>query len=99
MNFPIRAASPTSPRRPWSAREDIARRVKQYGGGLVVEGWLGRDARDRSAVLGKARAANPDVVLHHLHSGPPALVIRQAAATNLNIRMVAGSAMHQPSTA
>mgnify|MGYP006189437129 CR=1 FL=1 len=34
--------------------------------------------RDMSPVLGKAKAANPDVLLIHLHSGPTALLIRQA---------------------
>src|SRR5260221_2614325 len=52
-----------------------------------------------SPVLGKVKAAQPDVLLLHLHAGPTALVIRQAAATNLGIPIVAGSAMHQPPTA
>jgi branched-chain amino acid transport system substrate-binding protein len=82
-----------------SGREHISRLVKKFGAELVFEESLGMDVRDMSAVLGKARAANPDVVLLHLHSGPTALLIRQAAATNLNIPIVAGSAMHQPSTA
>jgi branched-chain amino acid transport system substrate-binding protein len=82
-----------------SGHEHISRLVKKYGAELVFEESLGMDVRDMSAVLGKAKAANPDVLLLHLHSGPTALIVRQAAAMNLNIPIVAGSAMHQPSTA
>jgi branched-chain amino acid transport system substrate-binding protein len=82
-----------------SGREHITGLAKKFGAELVFEESLGMDVRDMSAVLGKARATNPDVMLLHLHSGPTALLIRHAAATNLNIPIVASSAMHQPSTA
>jgi branched-chain amino acid transport system substrate-binding protein len=52
-----------------------------------------------SPVLGKVQAAKPDVLLLHLHAGPTALAIRQAAAMHLDIPIVAGSALHQPTTA
>ena len=70
-------------------------------GGLtpVFEEGLEVQIRDMSPVLGKAKAANPDVLLIHLHAGPTALLIRQAASMGLGIPIVAGSAMHQPSTA
>lgn len=56
-------------------------------------------ARDLSSVIAKALAANPDVLALHLHSAPTALFIRQAAAAGVGLPVVAGSAMHQPSTA
>jgi branched-chain amino acid transport system substrate-binding protein len=45
------------------------------------------------------RSSGADVLLLHLHAGSTALVIRQARAMGLDIPIVAGSAMHQPSTA
>lgn len=76
--------------------EDIAARL---GLSLVFDESIDVQVRDMSAVLGKVKAAQPDVLLLHLHAGPTALVIRQAAAMNLGIPIVAGSAMHQPPTA
>jgi branched-chain amino acid transport system substrate-binding protein len=52
-----------------------------------------------SPVIGKIRAANPDVVMLHIHSAPTALFLRAAAQANLGLPIVAGSAIHQPSTA
>ena len=49
--------------------------------------------------LTKLKASNPDVILLHLHSAPTALVIRQARNSGIELPIVAGSAMHQPSTA
>jgi branched-chain amino acid transport system substrate-binding protein len=55
--------------------------------------------KDLLPVITKALAANPDVLVLHLHAGPTALFIRQAAAMGVSVPVVAGSAMHQPSTA
>jgi branched-chain amino acid transport system substrate-binding protein len=82
-----------------SGRRHIAENVQKHRLELVFEEALELSARDMSPVLGKAKAAQPDVVLLHLHSGPTALVIRQAAAMNFGLPIVAGSAMHQPATA
>ena len=68
-------------------------------GDVFPANQLERMLRDMSHVLGKARAANPDVLLIHLHSGPTALLIRRAAAMDFPAPIVAGSAMHQPPTA
>jgi branched-chain amino acid transport system substrate-binding protein len=56
-------------------------------------------AKDLLPMLTKALAASPDVLILHLHSGPTALFLRQAAAQGVTLPIVAGSAMHQPSTA
>lgn len=82
-----------------SGRRHIAENLKRLGVTPVFEEGLDVQIRDMSAVLSKARAADPDVVLLHLHSGPTALFVRQATAMQLGVPIVAGSAMHQPPTA
>lgn len=82
-----------------SGRREIVDNLKARGLAPVFEDGLDVQIRDMSPVLGKARAADPDVLLIHLHSGPTALLIRQAAAMGLAVPIVAGSAMHQPPTA
>ena len=47
----------------------------------------------------RARAAGADSLLLQLHSGPTALAVRQAHGIGLGLPIVAGSAMHQPTTA
>jgi branched-chain amino acid transport system substrate-binding protein len=82
-----------------SGRRQIVEKLKAQGLTPVFEEGLEVQIRDMSPVLGKAKAANPDVLLIHLHAGPTALLIRQAAAMGLDLPIVAGSAMHQPPTA
>jgi branched-chain amino acid transport system substrate-binding protein len=65
----------------------------------VFEEGVETGIRDMLPVLTKALAANPDVLVLHLHSGPTALFVKQAAAAGVQVPVVAGSAMHQPSTA
>lgn len=82
-----------------SGRRHIVETLKTMGLAPVFEEALEVQVRDMSPVLSKARAANPDVLLIHLHSGPTALLVRQAAAMRIGVPIVAGSAMHQPPTA
>ena len=82
-----------------SGKKQITGIAAKMGLEIVFEESLDVQVRDMSPVLGKVKAARPDVLLLHLHAGPTALVIRQAAAMNLGIPIVAGSAMHQPPTA
>jgi branched-chain amino acid transport system substrate-binding protein len=82
-----------------SGRRQILENLKTHGLTPVFDEALEVQTRDMLPVLGKARAANPDVLLIHLHSGPTALLIRQAATMGLGLPIVAGSAMHQPPTA
>lgn len=72
---------------------------KKLGAVPVFEEGLELNIRDMLPILTKVREADPDVLILQLHSGPTALVIRQAAAMGLGLPIVAGSAMHQPSTA
>lgn len=82
-----------------SGRAQIEAIAAKLGLQIVFEESLDVQVRDMSPVLGKVRAAKPDVLLLHLHAGPTALAIRQAAAMNIGIPIVAGSALHQPTTA
>ncbi len=82
-----------------SGRTHILANLSKMGVTPVFEESLETSVRDVSPVLGKAKAANPDVLILHLHGPSTALVIKQAAATNLGVAIVAGSAMHQPHTA
>jgi len=52
-----------------------------------------------SAVIGKVQQSNPDVVMLHLHGGPSALFLKQAAASRITVPIITGSALGQPSTA
>jgi branched-chain amino acid transport system substrate-binding protein len=82
-----------------SGREELSRYFKQLGATLVFEEGLDVRVKDMLPVLTKVKDASPDVLILHLHSGPTALVIKQAAAMGLGLAVVAGSAMHQPATA
>ena len=82
-----------------SGRSHLARLLKDMGAPLVYEEALAPSVKDMLPALTKLKAANPDVILLHLHSAPTALVIRQARESGLELTIVAGSAMHQPSTA
>lgn len=82
-----------------SGRRQIIENLKAHGLAPVFDEGIEVQIRDMLPVLSKARAANPDVLFIHLHSGPTALLIRQAAAMGLRLPIVAGSAMHQPPTA
>lgn len=72
--------------------------LKKAGVTPVMEEALEVSVKDMSPVVGKVQAAKPDVVMLHLHGGPSALFIKQAAASKLDVPIVAGSGMSQPST-
>lgn len=82
-----------------SGRRHIVENLAKHGLSPVFEEALEVQVRDMLPVLSKAKAADPDVLLIHLHAPSTALLIRQAAAMRLDIPIVAGSAMHQPPTA
>jgi len=72
---------------------------KQLGATVVFEEGLDVKIKDMLPILTKVREADPDVLVLQLHAGSTALVVKQAAAMGLALPIVAGSAMHQPSTA
>ena len=80
-------------------RKQLDETFRQLGVAPVFEEGLDVSVKDYLPVLSKAMAANPDVLVLHLHAGPTALIIRQAVASGIKIPIVAGSAIHQPSTA
>jgi branched-chain amino acid transport system substrate-binding protein len=82
-----------------SGREHLAAQLKKLGAETVFEEGLEVSVKDMLPVLSKARAANPDVLVIHLHAPSTALVIKQATQMGLGLPVVSGSAMHQPSTA
>ncbi|HEY0835279.1 MAG TPA: ABC transporter substrate-binding protein [Azospirillum sp.] len=82
-----------------SGKAHLMAQFQRLGAEVVFEEGVDTAAKDLLPVLTKALAANPDVLVLHLHSGPTALFVRQAAAHGVTVPVVAGSAMHQPSTA
>ena len=72
---------------------------KKLGATVVFEEGLDVKIKDMLPILTKVREADPDVLILQLHAGSTALVIKEAAAMGLALPIVAGSAMHQPSTA
>ena len=82
-----------------SGKAHLDAAFKALGVEPVFAEGLDPAAKDLLPVLTKALAANPDSLVLHLHAGPTALFLRQAAASGVTIPIVAGSAMHQPSTA
>ncbi|MDG1275242.1 MAG: ABC transporter substrate-binding protein [Alphaproteobacteria bacterium] len=82
-----------------SGYSHLSRILKENGTPLVFEEALAPSVKDMLPALTKLKASNPDVILLHLHSTPTALVIRQARNSGIELPIVAGSAMHQPSTA
>ncbi|WP_431860609.1 ABC transporter substrate-binding protein [Azospirillum sp.] len=80
-------------------KAQLMEQFRALGATPVFEEGVDTSAKDLLPVITKALAAKPDVLVLHLHSAPTALFIRQAAAHGVDIPIVAGSAMHQPSTA
>ena len=65
----------------------------------VYKEGIDTSVKDMLPLINKVRRTTPDVLLLHLHSGPTALFIKQARAVGFKVPIIAGSAMHQPSTA
>ncbi len=82
-----------------SGKAHLDAAFKALGVTPVFEEGVDPAAKDLLPVLTKALAAKPDVLVLHLHSGPTALLLKQAASSGVTVPIVAGSAMHQPSTA
>lgn len=82
-----------------SGHGHLASTFRSFGVAAVYEEGLDVSVKDMTPVLTKAMNAGPDVLVLHLHSGPTALLVRQARALGITLPVVAGSAMHQPTTA
>ncbi len=82
-----------------SGRAHLLEAFRSLGAEVVADEVIDPTVRDMLPVLTRVAAGGPDVLVLHLHAGSTALVIRQARAIGRTWPIVAGSAMHQPSTA
>jgi branched-chain amino acid transport system substrate-binding protein len=82
-----------------SGREQLARTLRELKAPPVLEESVAPTANDLSAALLRAKNANADVLVLHLHAPSTVLAVRQARQLLPDLPIVAGSAMHQPATA
>lgn len=82
-----------------SGHRHLVDTLSTLGVQTVYEEGIDTSVKDMLPMISKARRTAPDALLLHLHSGPTALFIKQARAVGIEIPIIAGSAMHQPSTA
>ena len=82
-----------------SGAEHLRRIMKEFDAPLIFEEAIDISVKDMLPALTRLQKAEPDLILLHLHAGSTALVIRQARTQNISLPILAGSAMHQPTTA
>ena len=82
-----------------SGREQLAKTFTELGTPPVLEESIAPSVNDLAPALLRAKAANPDVLVLHLHAASTVLAVRQARQLLPGLPIVAGSAMHQPATA
>src|SRR6185312_414594 len=82
-----------------SGREQLARTFAGLKIAPVLEESVAPTVNDLTPALLRAKAANADVLVLHLHAPSTVLAIRQARQLMPDLPIVAGSAMHQPATA
>ena len=82
-----------------SGREQLAKILAEFKIPPVLEESVAPAVNDLTPALLRAKAANADVLVLHLHSASTVLAVRQARQLLPDVPIVAGSAMHQPATA
>jgi len=82
-----------------SGREQLAKTLADLKAPPVLEESVAPSANDLTAALTRAKGANADVIVLHLHAASTVLAVRQARQLFPDLPVVAGSAMHQPATA
>jgi len=82
-----------------SGREALARTFAELKTPPVLEESIAPTVNDLSPAILRARNANADVIVLHLHAASTVLAVRQARQLLPDVPIVAGSAMHQPATA
>ena len=82
-----------------SGYQHLTQNLGRLGATVAMAEALAPTVRDYTPALAKVAESKADVLVLHLHAGPTALVIRQAREMGLKLPIVAGSALHQPSTA
>lgn len=80
-----------------SGHAEMLKALEHYGIKPVYEDSLDTSVKDMAPTLSKAKAAGADSLLLQLHGGSTALVLKSAAAMNLGMTIVSGSAISQPS--
>jgi branched-chain amino acid transport system substrate-binding protein len=82
-----------------SGREQLAKTFADLKTPAVLEESVAPTVNDLTPALLRAKAANADAIVLHLHAPSTVLAVRQARQTLPGVPIVAGSAMHQPATA
>ncbi len=82
-----------------SGREQLARTFTELKIPPVLEESVAPTVNDLAPALLRAKAANADVLVLHLHAPSTVLAVRQARQLLPGLPIVAGSAIHQPATA
>jgi branched-chain amino acid transport system substrate-binding protein len=82
-----------------SGREQLAKTFTELKTPPVLEESVAPTINDLTPALLRAKAANADVLVLHLHAPSTVLAVRQARQLLPGLPIVAGSAMHQPATA
>ncbi len=82
-----------------SGREQLAKTFAELKTPPVLEESIAPTVNDLAPALLRAKAANADVIVLHLHAASTVLAVRQARQLLPDLPIVAGSAMHQPATA
>jgi len=82
-----------------SGREQLAKTLTALKAPPVLEESIAPTVNDLSPALLRAKSANADVIVLHLHAASTVLAVRQARQLLPDLPIVAGSAMHQPATA
>ncbi|MBM3649711.1 MAG: amino acid ABC transporter substrate-binding protein [Alphaproteobacteria bacterium] len=82
-----------------SGREQLAKTLTELNAPPVLEESIAPTVNDLTPALLRAKNANADVIVLHLHSASTVLAVRQARQLLPDLPIVAGSAMHQPATA
>src|SRR5262249_47770676 len=81
------------------AGEQLAKTFGDLGAPRGLEESIAPTVNDLSPALLRAKSANADVIVLHLHAPSTVLAVRQARQLLADLPIVAGSAMHQPATA
>lgn len=82
-----------------SGHEQLAKTFEELKAPPVLEESVAPTVNDLAPALLRAKNANADVIVLHLHAASTVLAVRQARQLLPDVPIVAGSAMHQPATA
>lgn len=82
-----------------SGRRHLIATLDRLGIQPIYEEGIDTSVKDMLPLITKMQRQNPDVLLLHLHAGPTALFIKKVRGAGISTPIVAGSAMHQPTTA